>query len=63
MTPVDIAAHVEAFERFMVKAFMENRISVETTDEATASEFARRFTDLTSAAESFLGITYEKDSP
>ena len=63
MNPVDIATQVEALNQFMVDAVVTSRLEVKTSDEETALEFATLFTNLVTAAEEFLGVTYEKDMP
>jgi hypothetical protein len=63
MNPVDIAAHIEALNLFMVNAIVRGRLEVRTSDEQTALEYYTRFTDMVTAAESFLGINYDKDIP
>ena len=63
MTPIEIAARVEALDRFLVTAMVENRLTIQSHDEETALEFAQLFTQLVNCTEEFLGVSWEKDIP
>ena len=63
MTPVEIAARVEALDHFLVTAMVTNRIALQIYDEETSHQFSQLYTQLIKCTEEFLGTTDEKDTP